>query len=269
MGRERSGLYYTPVNTRLSAEEAAYVVDDCGATVLFAAGVFDSLARGVREQVANVRQFVAVGEPIDGYDDEPAFVAGQPTDALDDEREGSPMLYSSGTTGRPKGVRRLVTGQPYGTDNPVGPLLNGVMGFAAGKVYLTPAPLYHSAPLVWSMTVHRSGGTLVLMEHFGAQECLDAIDREHVSHAQFVPTMFVRMLKLPDAGRAALRRFQPGSGRARGGAVPDRGEAADDRMVGPDRARVLRRHRGRSASRAITREEWLEHPGSVGRAACG
>ena len=85
------------------------------------------------------------------------------------------MLYSSGTTGRPKGVRRLTTGQPYGTENPVGPLLAGVMGFPPGGVYLTPAPLYHSAPLVWSMTVHRIGGTLVLMEHFDAAACLEAI----------------------------------------------------------------------------------------------
>ena len=265
---QRSGLYYTPVNTRLSAEEAAYVVDDCGATVLFAASAFASLARDVRQQVGNVRQFVAVGGPIDGYDDEAAFVAGQPTDALDDEREGSPMLYSSGTTGRPKGVRRLVTGQPYGTDNPVGPLLTGVMGFAAGQAYLTPAPLYHSAPLVWSMTVHRSGGTLVLMEHFGAQECLDVIDREHVSHAQFVPTMFVRMLKLPDAARAA---FDGSSLEAVVHAAAPCPIEVKRQMIewwGPIVHEYYAGTEGGGLT-WITSEEWLEHPGSVGRAAWG
>ncbi len=222
----------------------------------------------MRERVPNVRRFVAVGGSIDGYDDEPAFVAGQPTGALDDEREGSPMLYSSGTTGRPKGVRRLVTGQPYGTDNPVGPLLNGVMGFAAGKAYLTPAPLYHSAPLVWSMTVHRSGGTLVLMEHFDAQECLDAIDREHVSHAQFVPTMFVRMLKLPDAARAA---FDGSSLEAVVHAAAPCPVEVKRRMIewwGPIVHEYYAGTEGGGLT-WITSEEWLERPGSVGRAAWG
>ena len=201
---QRSGLYYTPINTRLAADEAAYVVDDCGATVLFAAASVARLAGEVRDRTPKVTRFVAVDGEIDGYEPLAAFVDGVGDEPLDDESEGSPMLYSSGTTGRPKGVRRLVTGQPYGTDNPVGPLLEGVMGFAPGKAYLTPAPLYHSAPLVWSMTVHRLGGTLVLMERFDAQGCLDTIDRETVTHAQFVPTMFVRMLKLPEAARAGF-----------------------------------------------------------------
>ena len=179
------------------------------------------------------------------------------------------MLYSSGTTGRPKGVRRLVSGQPYGSENPVGPLLDGVMGFGPGKVYLTPAPLYHSAPLVWSMTVHRSGGTLVLMERFDAQACLDVIDRERVTHAQFVPTMFVRMLKLPDDGAGRVRRVEPRSGRARGGAVPGRGQAAHDRVVGDDRLRVLRGDRGRRAhvdrQHGVARAPGLGRSGRVGR----
>ena len=173
------------------------------------------------------------------------FVGGVIDEPLDDQREGSPMLYSSGTTGRPKGVRRLVTGQPYGTENPVGPLLDGVMGFAPGKVYLTPAPLYHSAPLVWSMTVHRSGGTLVLMERFDAQACLDVIDREQVTHAQFVPTMFVRMLKLPESVRTAFDGSSLEAVVHAAAPCPGRGEAPDDRVVGTDHLRVLRGDRRR------------------------
>src|SRR4029077_4754415 len=199
---QRSGLYYTPVNTRLSGDEAAYVVDDCGATVLFAAAAVGPLARELRACTPRGNRLVAVDGPIAGVEPLSSFGDGVTDEPLDDECEGSPMLYSSGTTGQPKGVRRLVSGQPYGSENPVGPLLDGVMGFGPGKVYLTPAPLYHSAPLVWSMTVHRSGGTLVLMERFDAQACLDVIDRERVTHGQFVPTMFVRMLKLPDNARA-------------------------------------------------------------------
>jgi acyl-CoA synthetase (AMP-forming)/AMP-acid ligase II len=265
---QRSGLYYTPINTRLAADEAAYVVDDCGATVLFAASAVAPLATAVRSLVPGVRRFVAIGGPIEGYEPVEAFVEGIPGVALDDEREGSPMLYSSGTTGRPKGVRRLATGQPYGSDNPIGPLLGGVMGFAAGKRYLTPAPLYHSAPLVWSMTVHRTGGTLVLMEHFDAQACLDVIDRERVTHGQFVPTMFVRMLKLPDDARAA---FDGSSLEAVVHAAAPCPVEVKRQMIewwGPIISEYYAGTEGGGLT-WISSEEWLARPGSVGRAAWG
>jgi len=265
---QRSGLYYTPINTRLAADEAAYVIDDCGATVLFAAASVGKLAVELGDRIPQVMRRVAVDGEIDGFEPLDAFVGGVTDDALDDEREGSPMLYSSGTTGRPKGVRRLVTGQPFGTDNPVGPLLGGVMGFAPGKVYLTPAPLYHSAPLVWSMTVHRLGGTLVLMERFDAHDCLDVIDRERVTHGQFVPTMFVRMLKLPDAARAA---FDGSSLEAIVHAAAPCPVEVKRRMIewwGP----IISEYYAGTEGGGLTwigSEEWLARPGSVGRAALG
>ncbi len=265
---QRSGLYFTPVNTRLAADEAAYVVDDCGATVLFAAASAGRLAREVRPRVPRITRFVAVDGDIDGFESLDGFAGAVTDEPLDDQREGSPMLYSSGTTGRPKGVRRLVTGQPYGTENPVGPLLEGVMGFAPGKVYLTPAPLYHSAPLVWSMTVHRSGGTLVLMERFDAQACLDAIDRESVTHAQFVPTMFVRMLKLPEAARAA---FVGSNLEAVVHAAAPCPVAVKRQMIewwGP----IISEYYAGTEGGGLTwigSDDWLTHPGSVGRAAWG
>ena len=111
------------------------------------------------------------------------------------------MLYSSGTTGHPKGIRRPLSGEPFGTAATLVPMLEQIMGFGAGDVYLSPAPLYHSAPLVWSMTVQRMGGTVVLLEHFDPEECLRLIEQYRVTHAQFVPTMFVRMLKLADEVR--------------------------------------------------------------------
>jgi long-chain acyl-CoA synthetase len=264
---QRSGLYYTPVNTRLAADEVAYVVDDCGATVLFAVASVETLAEVLRDR-PRVNRFIAVDGEIDGYEPLPEFVARVSADSLDDELEGSPMLYSSGTTGRPKGVRRLVTGQPFGTDNPVGPLLEGVMGFAPGKAYLTPAPLYHSAPLVWSMTVHRLGGTLVLMERFDAQACLDVIDRERVTHGQFVPTMFVRMLKLPDAARAA---FDGSSLEAVVHAAAPCPVEVKRRMIewwGPIVSEYYAGTEGGGLT-WIDSADWLDHPGSVGRAAWG
>ena len=124
-----------------------------------------------------VTRFVAVDGPIDGFETLSSFVDGVTDEPLDDECEGSPMLYSSGTTGHPKGVRRPLSGQPYGTENPVGPLLDGVMGFASGRRVPEPAPLYHSAPLVWSMTAHRMRrDPVVVMERFDPQACLDVID---------------------------------------------------------------------------------------------
>jgi long-chain acyl-CoA synthetase len=265
---QRSGLYYTPINTRLSVDEAAYVVDDCGARALFAAAAVAPLARGVRGQVARVEHFVAVDGAIDGFVDATDFVAGHAGDPPDDETEGSPMLYSSGTTGRPKGILRPLTGEPFGTDNPVGPLLTSLMGFASGKVFITPAPLYHSAPLVWSMTVQRIGGTLVLMEHFDPQVCLDAIDREHVSHGQFVPTMFVRMLKLPDTARAA---FDGSSLESVVHAAAPCPVEVKRRMIewwGP----IINEYYAGTEGGGLTwisSPEWLEHPGSVGRTAVG
>ena len=265
---QRSGLYYTPINTRLAAEEAAYVVDDCGATVLFASHAIEPLAVAVRSLVPGVRRFVAIGGAIDGFETVESFVDGVAGDPLDDELEGSPMLYSSGTTGRPKGVRRLATGQPYGSENPIGPLLGGVMGFGPDGRYLTPAPLYHSAPLVWSMTVHRTGGTLVLMDHFDAAACLEVIDRERVTHAQFVPTMFIRMLKLPDATRGAFDGSSLVSVVHAAAPCPAEVKRQMIEWWGP----IIHEYYAGTEGGGLTwisSEEWLTHPGSVGRAAWG
>jgi long-chain acyl-CoA synthetase len=265
---QRSGLYFTPINTRLAADEAAYVVDDCGATVLFAADAVGPLAEAVRPLVPNVRRFVAVGGAIDGYETLESFLEGNPATPLADEREGSPMLYSSGTTGRPKGVRRLTSGQPYGSENPVGPLLCSVMGFGPGLRYLTPAPLYHSAPLVWSMAIHRTGGTLVLMEHFDAQACLEVIDRERVSHGQFVPTMFVRMLKLPDATRDAFDGSSLVSVVHAAAPCPVEVKRQMIEWWGPIVHEYYAGTEGGGMT-WISSEDWLARPGSVGRSVLG
>ena len=203
----RSGLYYTMVNTHLTAEEAAYIINDCGAKVLVTSSALAPLADELTDRIpdATLRLMVNPGgaPAIEGYVDLDTFVAGQPAIPLDAETEGSPMLYSSGTTGRPKGVRRELSGLPFGVVPPMAPMLSRMMQFADGDVYLSPAPLYHSAPLVWTMTAHRLGGTVVIMERFDPEECLRLIERFHVTHGQFVPTMFVRMLKLSDEIRSA------------------------------------------------------------------
>jgi acyl-coenzyme A synthetase/AMP-(fatty) acid ligase len=199
------------------------------------------------------------------YDD---FVAGSPAEPLAEEVEGSAMLYSSGTTGHPKGIRRPLTGQPFGSDVVLSGMLGGIMGFVPGDVYLSPAPLYHSAPLVWSMTAQRMGGTVVVMEHFDPERCLALIEQHKVTHAQFVPTMFVRMLKLPDEVRS---RYDLSSLRSVVHAAAPCAPEVKRRMIdwwGP----VIHEYYSGTEGMGmtwITSPEAMTHPGSVGKAIWG
>ena len=120
------------------------------------------------------------------------------------ELEGYYMLYSSGTTGRPKGILPALTGQPFGTGLNIDHTMKNVFGFSSATVYLCPGPLYHGAPIGWSLGTIRNGGTAIVMERFEAARALSLIERYRVTHGNFVPTMFVRMLKLPEAERAAF-----------------------------------------------------------------
>ena len=111
------------------------------------------------------------------------------------------MLYSSGTTGRPKGIKPALTGQPVGAPNALGGLTSGLFGFTEDSIYLSPAPNYHSAPLRFNMAVHRLGATSVIMERFDPLEFLEYIEKYKVTNTQVVPTMFVRLLKLSEEER--------------------------------------------------------------------
>jgi fatty-acyl-CoA synthase len=267
-GLQRSGLYYTLVNAHLAAEEAAYIVEDCGAHTFI---VSDELAPVAAEMIAlspSVDLRLMVGYPAAGHASYDEFVSGHPAEPLAHEEEGFAMLYSSGTTGRPKGVRRPLSGLPFGTYNTLGPMLGGVMGFDEGDAYLSPAPLYHSAPLVWSMTAIRLGGTAVIMEHFDAERCLQLIEEHRVTHAQFVPTMFVRMLKLPDEVRA---KYDLSSLRSVVHAAAPCAPEVKRRMIewwGPIIHEYYSGTEGMGMT-WITSEEALTHPGSVGRAVWG
>ncbi|HEY6427039.1 MAG TPA: acyl-CoA synthetase [Acidimicrobiales bacterium] len=267
-GLQRAGLYYTLVNTHLVAEEAAYIVEDCGATVLITSSTLADLAAELVALTPAVGLCLMIGDPMDGYTSYDEFVAGQPGEPLEDEVEGFPMLYSSGTTGHPKGIRRPLSGEPFGTSATLVPMLSGIMGFEEGDVYLSPAPLYHSAPLVWSSTVIRMGGTAVVMEHFGAEQCLALIERYKVTLAQFVPTMFVRMLKLPDEVRAG---YDVSSLRSVVHAAAPCAPEVKRRMIewwGPIIHEYYSGTEGMGMT-WITSQEALTHPGSVGRAVWG
>jgi long-chain acyl-CoA synthetase len=280
---QRSGLYYTMVNTHLAADEAAYIVVDCGARTLITSEALAPLATELLDRTPDVELRLMIGTtpapapapapatatgPATGHTSYDDFVAGSPAEPLAEEVEGSAMLYSSGTTGHPKGIRRALTGQPFGSDVVLSGMLGGIMGFGPGDVYLSPAPLYHSAPLVWSMTAQRMGGTVVVMEHFDPERCLALIEQHKVTHAQFVPTMFVRMLKLPDEVRS---RYDLSSLRSVVHAAAPCAPEVKRRMIdwwGP----VIHEYYSGTEGVGmtwITSPEAMTHPGSVGKAIWG
>ncbi|MEV0032548.1 acyl-CoA synthetase [Nocardia sp. NPDC050793] len=193
----RSGLYVTAINRHLKPTEVAYIVRDSGAAMLFASAGVADLAEQVLDEVHELSHRYAFGGEISGYGSCDDLLA-QAGPRLTDQPRGSDLLYSSGTTGRPKGIKPpLPNGRVDEPGDPFVGLLAGVLGFTSEDVYLSPAPIYHAAPLKYCGAVHALGGTVVLMEKFGAEEALAAIERYRVTATQMVPTMFVRMLQLP------------------------------------------------------------------------
>jgi acyl-CoA synthetase (AMP-forming)/AMP-acid ligase II len=258
----RSGLYITPLNYHLTAAEVAYIVRDCDARVLIAE---DCL---VTDGLPEVEHRFVVGEARAGWADYDAAVANLPTTPVDDECEGDLLQYSSGTTGQPKGIKREIEGRPIGLDGDTVVGFFDHLGFGEGDVYLSPAPLYHSAPIYWTMSTHRLGGTVVVMERFDPIDTLRLIQKYSVTHAQFVPTMFVRMLKLPVEERS---RFDLSSLRSVVHAAAPCAVEVKRAMLdwwGPIIHEYYSSSEGAGAT-WITADEWLAHPGSVGRAILG
>src|SRR5262249_60038415 len=132
---------------------------------------------------------LVVGQPVDGYEQYDDAVAAYPPEPLGEELEGHGMFYSSGTTGRPKGVKYPLVKKPVGTPEPALGGFGSIYGVDEDAVYLSPAPLYHAAPLQFCIAMVRLGGTSVIMERFDAEDMLAAIERYGITHAQFVPTM--------------------------------------------------------------------------------
>jgi len=201
-GCHYAGLIYTACSSRLTADELTYIVNDCGAKALITSSYLAQQVSAVADKIPNVTLRLMIDGAIDGFERFEDAVARSPIEPLSDRVDGSDMLYSSGTTGRPKGVRLSTTSSPLGSPVPLVGLGQFLLAMDDQMVYLSPAPLYHAAPLRWNMAVHRLGGTSVIMDHFDAEEFLAAVEQHKVTHTQTVPTMFVRMLKLPDAVRS-------------------------------------------------------------------
>jgi acyl-CoA synthetase (AMP-forming)/AMP-acid ligase II len=266
---QRSGLFYTPVNSRLTPTEIEYIVDDCGARAL----IVSASRRDVAQHYRTVESPIAIrlllgSEAVEGWEPYEEATRCYPTSPLDNEVEGVDMLYSSGTTGRPKGVRRPARDVPAGTPDNAVFLMREVFACDASTVFLSTAPLYHGAPLILSMAVQRLGGAVVVMERFDPQHALELIERHGVTHSQWVPTMFVRLLKLAQPERD---KWNLGTHRvAIHGAGPCPIEVKDEmiRWWGPILVDYYSGTEGIGTT-SITSDEWLTHKGSVGRAVIG
>jgi acyl-CoA synthetase (AMP-forming)/AMP-acid ligase II len=259
-GAQRRGLYTTPVNWHLTDAEAAYVVNDCGARVLFTSSANAGQAKRVAAACDPSLLTVVI--------DDPGALDGQPADPLPDEIEGIYFFYSSGTTGLPKGIQPNHAFPPFGTGLPVEHVMRDSFGFGSDAVYLCPAPLYHAAPLGWSVGTTRNEGTVVLLDRFDPLECLRTIEKYSVTHAQFVPTMFVRMLKLP---REQRERFDLSSLRVVVHAAAPCPVEVKEQMIEWFGPIVLEFYAGSEGMgmTMIYSGEWLSHRGSVGRAVLG
>ena len=166
---QRSGLRYTAISSRLTAPEVEYIVRDCEAEALITSNGKAEVAAELARTIENLPRFM-LGEPIEGYEAIEDLAAAMPSRPPDDEQEGVTMLYSSGTTGRPKGVKRPRSGDPMGTAPLNFDLFVDRYDVTAEAIYLSPAPLYHAAPLHFNMSFLRMGATCIIMERFDAAE---------------------------------------------------------------------------------------------------
>jgi len=270
----RAGLIYTAISTHLQRDEMAYIIRNCEARAVICSQAYAETAAAVRALVADVAHWFMVGDSVAGGS-VPGFaawetaLAAQPAAPVADEQSGVPMLYSSGTTGQPKGILPL-----WKPGQSVGELSLDMVGLArlyavdGNTVYLSPAPLYHAAPLMYTTMVTMLGGTSVIMEKFDAERALALIEKHGVTHAQFVPIMFVRMLRLPEPLRQQYRlssmRF------AIHAAAPCPPEVKEQMIAwwGPVIHEYYSSTEGGGFT-ALGSAEWLAHRGSVGRAVVG
>ncbi len=263
-GAQRSGLFYVCLSTRLTVAEVDYILADSGARML----VVGPQQAGMMAAISFAGTRYALGGAVAGCAPLEDALAPLPATPIADERAGIDMLYSSGTTGRPKGIRGALPEDGAIDATNVLVQIAGAFGIGPDTVYLTPAPMYHAAPLRWSMTAHRLGATVVLMAHFDAEAALAAIQRYRISAGQFVPTHFIRMLKLPDDVRArydvssmklAIHAAAPCPVPVKQGMLDWWGPVINEYYAGSE---------GNGVTWA-TPQQWLERPGTVGRALSG
>src|ERR1700745_1252177 len=267
---ERAGLYYTCINSYLAPDEVAYIVNNSESKILITSRAKRAVALAALERCPNVRLCLLPDGGGDG-----AFVrnldeatTGIPDTPIADEALGSAMLYSSGTTGRPKGILRPLPDQPPAQQLPLFDFLQKLWRYREGLVYLSPAPLYHAAPQASVNLVIRNGGTAIIMERFDPEHYLQLVERYKPPHSQLVPTMFSRMLKLPEGARS---RYDLSSLEVIIHAAAPCPVQVKEQMIswwGP----IIHEYYGATEGlgfAACDSEQWLAHRGTVGKVLLG
>ena len=260
---QRSGLYYTTISWRLQQEEVEYIVKDCGAKLFISSSAQKAVAGPVLENLEGPLHCYMLDGVDTGFASWEEAIAEQPVDFIDDPSFGAPMLYSSGTTGYPKGVKRALSEEPYEEKEEIS-MMQMLYGASPDSIYLSPAPLYHAAPMTFTLSCLQSGIQVVVMEHFDAELALETIERYKITHSQWVPTMFVRMLKLPVESREKYdtSSLQCAIHAAAPCPIPIKEQLID--WWGPI---VYEYYAGTEGNGFVqlNSHEWLEHKGSVGR----
>jgi long-chain acyl-CoA synthetase len=266
----RSGLHYTAISSRLRTDELAYIVDNCGARVFISSAGLADVAASIAAATPKVELRLMLDGVAPGFASYEEAVAGRPVTPIADECQGVDMLYSSGTTGRPKGVKSGHPERRVPLDRP-GPLLQLIRFLFApsqDSVYLSPAPLYHAAPLRYCLNFQRLGATVVVMERFDPEQALALIERYRVTHSQWVPTMFIKMLKLPPEVRARYDLSSMTHAIHAAAPCPVRVKEEMFDWWGPIIHEYYAGTEGNGFLYAGPRD-WLTHKGTVGRALLG
>ena len=260
---QRAGLYYTPVSWRLRHEEVAYIVNNCDARVFITSAAVKEVVGPLLESTPNVTHHFMLDDVIDGFSSFEDALAEMPEEPISDQSEGALMPYSSGTTGFPKGIYRPLSKKEYGEEEQFA-VMTALYGATAESIFLSPAPLYHSAPLGFCMTCLRHGITVVVRESFDAERALECIQNFEVTHSQWVPTMFVRMLKLPQEVRS---RYDVSSLRCAIHAAAPCPVPIKEQMIEWWGEIHYEYYAGSEANGfvQINSPDWLAHKGSVGR----
>lgn len=264
----RSGLYYTAISSQLTTGELAYILDDCEARVFISSARLADVATSVTAVTPKVELRLMLDGVAPGFGSYEEAVAGRPVTPVADECQGADMLYSSGTTGRPKGVKPPLSGEALERPGGLLRLIRFLFRPSADSVYLSPAPLYHAAPLRYCMNFQRLGATVVVMERFDPEQALALIERYGVTHSQWVPTMFIRLLKLPERARArhdlsslvcAIHAAAPCPIPVKERMIEWWGPIIHEYYAGTEGNGLLH----------VDSAEWLEHRGTVGRSLLG
>ena len=265
---QRAGLHYTPISTHLKAEEIIYIITNCEAKAFILSASFADMGAELAERLPDATRLFSLGGVIDAYQELEDLIARAPSSPTKDETAGSSMLYSSGTTGHPKGIRHPLSGNAADYCPPRSEQFKRRYQMDTETIYLSPAPLYHAAPLAFTMATMAFGGTCVIMKRFDAAPALELIERFRVTHSQWVPTMFVRLLRLDESPRnrydlsthrVAIHAAAPCPVDTKHAMIAWWGPIVNEFYAGSEGV----------GTTFISAEEWLRKPGSVGRSVDG